>query len=196
MLEEITTIQLVARLPEGNNLDEIMVKLIGVQLARIGVVLDEDGNNIIAGSVQADLYSHLLGVAATKPVVSPVQVVDTQEQKAAGGKIAGELPDRKVDDAEPEQAATVAVVDQPKRKRGRPKVYMEKAPPTATERSKQSIKALTNAGGKRVMLRLNPEAHEALKVVMALTGGKQETATINQVLIDRKNELLRASTQN
>lgn len=189
-------IQLVARLPEGNNLDEIMVKLIGVKLARIGVVLDEDGNNIIAGSVQADLYSHLLGVAATKPVVSQVQVVDTQEQKAAGGKIAGELPDRKVDDAEPEQAATVAVVDQPKRKRGRPKVYMEKAPPTATERSKQSIKALTNAGGKRVMLRLNPEAHEALKVVMALTGGKQETATINQVLIDRKNELLRASTQN
>lgn len=83
-----------------------------------------------------------------------------------------------------------------KRGRGRPKVYRDSQSPaqTATERSKRSIKLLAAAGGKRVMLRLSPEAHEALKVIMALTGGNQETATINQTLIARKQELLNAST--
>jgi hypothetical protein len=78
-------------------------------------------------------------------------------------------------------------------KRGRPKVYTDNAPPTATERSKQSIEALTIAGGKRVMLRLTPEAHEALKAIMTATGSTQETAAINQALVARKADLMRAS---
>lgn len=55
--------------------------------------------------------------------------------------------------------------------------------PTATERSKRSVEELMTAGGKRIMLRLTPEAHDALKIKMARTGATQETATINQLLI-------------
>jgi superfamily II DNA or RNA helicase len=53
-------IQLVARIPELVNLDEMMVDLIGSKVARIGTVLDEDTTNIISGSIQAKMYKHLL----------------------------------------------------------------------------------------------------------------------------------------
>jgi superfamily II DNA or RNA helicase len=56
-------IQLVARMHEGdNNLDEMMVDLIGSKMARIGNVLNEDTDNIISGSsnIQAKLYKNLL----------------------------------------------------------------------------------------------------------------------------------------
>ena len=83
-----------------------------------------------------------------------------------------------------------------KRKPGRPKVYIESEPPSATERSNQSVKALKAAGGKRVMLRLTPEAREALKIIMESIGSTQETATINQIIVARKNEILWASAKN
>ena len=164
-------IQLVARIPEGDNLDAIMVDLIGAKMARIGAVLDEDTTNIIAGSIQTQLHDRLLAGAQR----------DATEASRSTHEAAQEVP------------APACPIE--KRKRGRPKVYLDKSPPTATERSKQSIEALSRAGGKRVMLRLTPEGYEALQVIMAITGSEQETISINQALVARKNELLRASTQ-
>jgi len=179
-------IQLVARIQEGDNLDEMMVDLIGSKMAKIGAVLDEDTANIIPGGIQAQLHERLLvGVGTEKEVLA-----SAPEDRSPYPDSASSAPD-------PDEAAeemlilTSAAPNVEKSKRGRPKVYTEKAPPTATERSKQSIQALANAGGKRIMLRLNPEAHEALKVIMAITGNAQETAAINQALVARKNELLR-----
>lgn len=168
-------IQLVARMPVGDNLDEMMVELIGSKVARIGTVLDEDTTNIIAGSIQSELHNRLLG--ATNHTISVV----APEHESTKAPAVLQVPE-------------VEIVAEPKRKRGRPRVYVEKAPPTATERSKRSIQALAESGGKRLMLRLTREAHEALKVIMALSGSTQETVTINQELIARKNELLQTST--
>lgn len=53
-------IQLVAKMPEGGNLDEMMIELIGSKISRIGSVLDEDVTNIIGGSIQAELHERLL----------------------------------------------------------------------------------------------------------------------------------------
>lgn len=170
-------IQLVARLPGSDNLDEMMVDIIGSKIARIGTVLDEDTTNIIAGSVQADLHERLLAGVGREAAKNPM------------GAMPPELDDHHQEDA---AQASPAPAAEKKRKRGRPKVYIDKAPPTATERSKRSIKALARSGGKRLMLRLTPEAYEALKVIMTLSGSTQETTTINQELIARKNELLRA----
>lgn len=55
-------IQLMARMPggEGENLDEMMVDLIGSKMARIGAVLSEDGTNIISSGIQHQLRERLL----------------------------------------------------------------------------------------------------------------------------------------
>jgi hypothetical protein len=83
-----------------------------------------------------------------------------------------------------------------KRKRGRPKAYIDQPPPSATERSKRSVQTLKTAGGKRLMLRLTPEGLDALKAIMALGGLTQETEAINQALISRKLDLLRIAATN
>lgn len=178
-------IQLIARMQGvGDNLDEMMVDLIGSKLARIGAVLNEDTDNIIsAGSIQAQLHERLLAEKGVTPVPAP--------KPAPGKNTSAQETEQEV----PMPGTPAPSAGAEKRKRGRPKVYTDKAPPTATERSKQSIKALNDAGGKRVMLRLTHEAREALKVIMTITGSAQETAAINQSLIARKNELLRTSTQ-
>ncbi len=177
-------VMMVARMPGDDNLDEIMVDLIGAKLARIGNVLDEDTDNIIQGSVQSQLHERMLAGARPGAALSPAPENETTApalsfQPVAQNALAPLVP----------ASAIVA-----KRGRGRPKVYPDKAAPTATERSKRSIRALADAGGKRVMLRLTREAYDALKVVMSLTGGAQETASINEAIIARKKELLRAST--
>lgn len=206
-------IQLVARMPGGDNLDEIMIDLIGAKVARIGTVLDEDTRNIVAGSIQGELHKRLLrgvpaaveaeptevAAVAAMEVVEPVSVPDSSPSPVI---VDAELPFEvyvEIEDVPEPAAVSVAESAGPvvvKRGRGRPKVYLDQRPPTATERSKQSIKALTDSGGKRVMLRLTPEAREALKVIMAITGSAQETAAINQALVAQKNELLRTSTLN
>lgn len=172
-------IQLVARMaPQDDNLDEMMVDLIGAKLARIGTVLGEDTTNIIAGSIQAKVHERLHAGAGQKVAETPMDKLSAAP------------------DANTQQAAQVPTAPAAeKRGRGRPKVYIEKAPPTAAERAKQSVNSLAVAGGKRVMLRLSPAAHEALRAIMALTGGTEATATINQALIARQNELLQASAQ-
>jgi len=172
-------IQLVARTPEGDNLDEMMVDLIGSKVARIGAVLDEDTTNIISGSIQANVHDRLLAGFGHEIAETPVAALPDE-------------PDANTQKTDQEPAAPSAE----KRRRGRPKVYVDKAPPTSTERSKRSIQELAGAGGKRIMLRLTPEAHEALKVIMELTGNTQETATINKVLTATKKDLLSKSTQN
>lgn len=182
-------IQVVARML-GENLDEMMVGLLGKKMAVIGALLDEDASNIVGSSVASELHDLLLGHVALAESASATTAQNQRQKESVDV----------ANDTEPEaiqQPTRLGVIDdKPKPRRGRPKVYVDHAPPTSTERSKQSIKALATAGGKRVMLRLSPEAHEALKVIMAITGNKQETATINQALITRKNELLRVSTIN
>ncbi|WP_233874444.1 DEAD/DEAH box helicase [Paraburkholderia adhaesiva] len=191
-------IQLIARMPVGVNLDDIMVDLIGAKMARIGAVLNEDGSNIIAGDIKANLQSRLLGVGAMDADDNNLDILLGLLAKESDSPTIITAPDTGREEAGQQvQAVMAGTADAPnveKRKRGRPKVYVDSARPTATERSKQSIKALADAGGKRVMLRLTPEAHEALKIIMARTGSGQETAAINQAIIARKNELLRAST--
>jgi superfamily II DNA or RNA helicase len=56
-------IQMIARMPADDNLDEMMVDLIGSKLARIGAVLNEDPNNIISDSIQSQLHDRLLARA-------------------------------------------------------------------------------------------------------------------------------------
>lgn len=177
-------IHLVGKMPgsDSDNLDAMMIDLIGSKIARIGAVLDEDTANIIDGngSIQGELHARLLAGAGQEVAQAPA--ADARQHRLA-------------EDLEPEQKIPGTSADVEKRKRGRPKVYIDKEPPTATERSKHSIKALATAGGKRIMLRLTPEAHEALKAIMALTGGTQETATINQALVAVARMRMNASTR-
>jgi phosphoribosylamine--glycine ligase len=55
--------------------------------------------------------------------------------------------------------------------------------PSATQRVKKSLQDLKVRGGKRLMLRLSPEALAATKKIMAEDGIKTETAAINAALI-------------
>lgn len=164
-------IQLIARMPTGTNLDEMMIELLGSKMERIGAVLGEETGNIISDGIKNELKNRLLNATNLAD-----QVIKVDQDKGEAIEVVEEI------------------IEQPKRKRGRPKSYIDAPPPTATERSRQSIEALAAAGGKRLMLRLAPDALEALRVIMALTDAKQETAAINQAIIARKNDLMSAST--
>ena len=193
-------IQLIARMP-GDNLDEMMVGLLGKKMAVIGAVLDEDASNVIAASITSELHDLLLSTTAPVEKIRPAElasaVAEQHQERDEPEDVVIQIETTTVETkTEAIQQPAGAGEEAAKPRRGRPKVYINNAPPTSTERSKQSIKALADAGGKRVMLRLSPEAYEALKVIMAITGSTQETATINQSIVARKNELLRASTQN
>lgn len=54
---------------------------------------------------------------------------------------------------------------------------------SATERVRDSLARLNNRGGKRVMLRLSPEAYEAVINFMSTSGIRTETAAINAMLL-------------
>lgn len=138
-------IQLIARMPDGaDNLDEMMVELIGEKIARIGTVLDEETTNIISASIQGQLHERLL----------------------AGTHMEAEPSAKKA-----------------KRKRGRPKKYPDNTAPTASVRAKHSLQQLEAAGGKRMMLRLTPEANQALQALLRSEGYSNATDAINQILI-------------
>lgn len=170
-------ITFIAKMEDGEkNLDEMMVELINNKSARIGDVLDESTKNLIQGSMQSDILRRL--IVNTVPPIRNLVVSRTESTH----------------NEQIENTDMSAVVAEIKNKRGRPKVYVANNQPTASERSKQSVKALAAAGGKRLMLRLTPEAHEALKMIMDRSGTKQETAAINQVLIEKLNALLKAYT--
>lgn len=185
-------IQVIARIRNGENLDEMMVGILGQKMAKIGMVLDEDGSNIIAGSIQSEIASRLLAMREKTALIdSPTPPFETPSANAAGQRT------QKKASGAPRPAAITQHSGEPAspaRTRGRPKKYIGTPPPTATERSKRSVKALAAAGGKRLMLRLTPEALEALKVIMVHSGSTEETATINQVLLVRMHDLLNAST--
>jgi len=171
-------IHLIARTP-GKNLDNMMTNLLLRKMGTIGNILDEDTQDIIAGSVQSELRNLLLqqGKSVTKEDYPLAKSTDDKHKQE-----------------DHQKPVKVTDVKKQNKQRGRPKIYIDKAPPNATERSQQSIKTLTAAGGKRLMLRLTPEAHEALKAIMALTGEKQETGVINQALISRMHELQDATS--
>ena len=64
---------------------------------------------------------------------------------------------------------------------GRPK--SDKPKLSATDRVNKSIQNLVASGGKRLMLRLSPEAYAALKIVMEVQNIQTETQAINQILV-------------
>ena len=182
-------VHLIAR-TAGENLDQIMIEVLGSKLDRIGLVLDEDRSNIIGsgrggeGSIQAQVLARLLpsgnSIAADTDTVAPAQpqpvevsVSDPSDSVEPTPKLAPSAP----------SAISIPIPALPKRGRGRPKVYADGPAPSATERSKKSVQALAAAGGKRIMLRLSPEAHAALKSGMALAGKVQETDAINQAVM-------------
>ena len=195
-------IQMIAK-TDGKNLDEMMIDLLGSKLLCIGNVLSESTSNIVSDSIQNEIYKGLIAAPVSRlPVISDQKTIP--KEPAAPAKQLSAFPVEAVARQEKAQSATLIqqaheepTVPAPvieKRGRGRPKVYVRETPPTATERSRRSVKALAEAVGKRVMLRLSPEAHEALKVIMTITGGTQETSAINQVLIDKRNDLLKESS--
>ena len=176
-------IQLIARLPaDVFNLDDMMVDLLGSKRALIGNVLDEDTTNVVASGTKAKLQERLLNrwrSTTTKDVHSNLTAPQPDEPTPAA---MANLP----------AAADQSVA---KRKRGRPKKYSDAfPPPSATDRSKQSTKALIERGGKRVMLRLGGEANSALDEIMKLTGSQQATAVINKAIIEWHQHLLKTST--
>lgn len=91
--------------------------------------------------------------------------------------------------AEPALLATEPIAQGKKHARGRPKLYVDQPPPSATERSKRSLRALKASGGKALLLRLSRESYEALRAIMAAEGHKEEAKTINQMLIAKRAEL-------
>jgi superfamily II DNA or RNA helicase len=156
-----------------HNLDESLIDIIGAKMDRIGSVLDEDQSNLISNGARNEITTQLIrkykGAVPSTPAAigpSPVQafVVDSDSTPAA--KLDVELKPEVV-----------------KRKRGRPKVYVDREPLNASARSKQSVEALKQRGGKRLMLRLSPEGLEALKAIMFVSGLEQETESINKTLV-------------
>jgi len=60
-------------------------------------------------------------------------------------------------------------------------------PLTTKERAARSAAALKEAGGRKVLLSLSPEANKALKSIMEAKGYTEETRTINETLIESAN---------
>lgn len=60
---------------------------------------------------------------------------------------------------------------------------------TAVERANKSLEDLVARGGRRFNLKLSPEANAALKKIVDSDVYKDETAAINQALIERSQKL-------
>lgn len=65
--------------------------------------------------------------------------------------------------------------------------------PTATERADKSLETLIASGGRRFNLRLSKEGKDALQTIVEVEEFTDETAAINQTLIDRSKRLQRRS---
>lgn len=61
--------------------------------------------------------------------------------------------------------------------------------PTAKQRADKSLGALLASGGRRFNLRLSKEGSDALRIIVEAEQFPDETAAINQTLIDRVNRL-------
>ena len=189
-------LHLIARMDDfDTNLDEMMIDTLDRKMATIAAVLGEDGGRGLvaagSGSMQGDVVSAVLAshghghapAAAKMPEKAAVAAPQQHRQAApakkteAEGDASGDKP------ATPEPTPDVSAVKQ-KRPRGRPRVYSEGQAPTSGDRSRRSLQALADAGGKRLMLRLTPEAVAALREVMAARGDKQETIAINKLIQD------------
>lgn len=64
-------IHAVAKLAAGENLDELMIGVLGAKLSTIGQILGEDGDNIVAGAgIRAEILRQLLKVGAGQLVAA------------------------------------------------------------------------------------------------------------------------------
>lgn len=168
-------IQIVAKLQDEKNLDEIMIELLGVKMTRIGTILGEDTTNLVQASIQSEVQNFLIG--ETVPTKCNFDNATSKGKRRAKPSL---------EDLNPDEDDTLVL---PKRPRGRPKVYTDSSPPSPGQRTKSSIAALEKAGGKRIMLRLTPQAYDALKFIMDKKHITQETATINDVLVQYRNSI-------
>lgn len=67
----------------GDNLDEQMVKMLGRKLDRIGQVLDESADNLVArGSVQTAIADRILRISPTTAVTQTIPCAATDDQDA------------------------------------------------------------------------------------------------------------------
>ncbi len=187
-------LHLIARMDDfDTNLDEMMIDTLDRKTATIAAVLDEDaGHGLVAagrGSIQGDVVSAVLAsrgsgqapVATKMPEKAEVAAPQRHLQAAPAKMADGDAGGDKLAAPEPEPDASAV---KHKRPRGRPRVYSEGQAPTPGDRSRRSLQALADAGGKRLMLRLTPEAVKALREIMAARGYKQETIAINKLIQD------------
>lgn len=112
-------IQLVAKMAGYENLDEIMVDLIGSKLARIGTVLGEDTTNIISGSIQGQLHERLLSMQQVK--LPPVLKDNAEPSVSSFQETVKKAP-----------VTAIKTIGR-RRGRGRSKVFTEESLPSATE---------------------------------------------------------------
>ncbi|SCC94390.1 hypothetical protein THIX_60448 [Thiomonas sp. X19] len=189
-------LHLIARMDDfDTNLDEMMIDTLDRKMATIAAVLGEDGGVglVVAGSgsIQGDVVSAVLASrgsgqapAATKMSEKAAVAAPQRRLQAAPAKKADADGEASGDNlAAPEPAPDVSTVKH-KRPRGRPRVYSEGHAPTSGDRSRRSLQALADSGGKRLMLRLTPEAVTALREIMAARGYRQETIAINKLIQD------------
>ncbi len=168
-----------ASLVHLQNLDEYLIDVIGSKMDRIGSVLDEDQSNLVASEAKSAFAGQLLHQVGAKAAARPPteELVRTQAVLIESTQEPIPLVD------------AVPVPQAEKRKRGRPKVYVDRDPLSASARSKLSVEALKQRGGKRLMLRLSPEGLSALKKIMEIAQLDQETETINRALVAYMKEL-------
>lgn len=182
-------LHLIARMDGGINLDEMMIDTLDSKAATIAAVLGEDaGHGLVAagGSIQGDVISAILAshrhrqapTAATTPEAPKIAVPAPQATPPAKAGVGGDVVvgDKSVS---PGPDAPVA---KGKRPRGRPRIYVDGQAPTSGARAQRSLKALADAGGKRLMLRLAPESVAVLRGIMTARGIKQETTAINMLI--------------
>jgi hypothetical protein len=161
----------------GDNLDEMMISIIGSKLARIGEVLGEDTSNIIAGSIQAELHQRLLGNINAD--TNPTEYYDDLVSDAY------ELTDDEsflIDDIE--------VSDD-----GLSENCNEISMTFTDTQPKDYVAELPHVSGEQLTLTLTAEAVEALRFIMELGQSKQKSDVISSVLVKRKQDIVNAFTK-
>lgn len=199
-VENCQVIHLIAKMEDGRdiNIDEMMIDTLDSKAAKIAAVLDKDADArrglIATGSgIQADVISAILAsrrdcqvpTAATMPKaprIAPearkLDVPAPQATLAAKAEVGGVA----VVGKKPAASDPDATASKGKRSRGRPRIYTDGQAPTSSARTQRSLKALADAGGKRLMLRLAPDSVAALREIMTVRGIKQETTAINRLI--------------
>jgi superfamily II DNA or RNA helicase len=176
-LSNCQVIQLIARMQAGDNLDDMMVDIIGSKLVRIGEVLGEDTNNIIAGRIQAELHQRLLGNinADTNPTEHYDDLVSDAYELTNDESFLND--DIEVsDDGLSEDCNEISMT------------FTDTQP-------KDYVAELPHVSGEQLTLTLTAEAVEALRFIMELGQSKQKSDVISSVLVKRKQDIVNAFTK-